>query len=518
MMKSFQQKKVSIDYEKIFDLDQLSQKAWRAKSERKKLVHCHGVFDLLHIGHIRYFEQAKKYGDVLIVTVTPDRFVNKGPNRPVFNEDLRAEAIAALEFVDYVAINKWPMAVDTIKLLRPHFYVKGKEYSDPEKDYTGGIKLEKEAIISVGGKLVFTDDITFSSSNLLNNHFAVFPKEVREFLDEFSSKYTADDVMHYLNKANPMKVLVLGETIIDEYLYCSAIGKSSKEPTLAVQSLSSERFAGGILAAGNHVASFCKEVQLLSFLGDRNSHEEFIKDKLKNNIKNNFLIKKNSPTIIKRRYIDEYFFNKLFEVYEINSKTIDESENKEFCNILKDILPEYDIVVAIDFGHGMFTKEAIDILCDYSRFLAVNTQSNAANTGYQTIKKYPKADYICMNEGEIRMEMRNRHGNIEDIVLSLSKRLNTKSITITQGSYGCLCYDRRNRFKKIPSFVTNVKDRVGAGDAFLSVSALCVAQNAPLEITGFIGNAVSAQVVKTVGHSKFIEKVELFKFIETLLK
>jgi len=517
-MRSLRKKEVFMKCDKILDLHQLSQKVWRAKSERKKVVHCHGVFDLLHIGHIRHFEQAKKMGDVLIVTVTPDRFVNKGPNKPVFNENLRAEAIAALEIVDYVAINKWPMAVETIRLLRPHFYVKGKEYSDTEKDHTKGIKPEEEAIISVGGKLVFTEDITFSSSNLLNHNFAVFPKEVREFLDKFSYKYRADDILYYLDKAKSMKVLVLGETIIDEYLYCSAIGKSSKEPTIAVQSLSSEKFAGGILAVGNHVASFCKEVGLLSFLGDKNSHEEFIKDKLKENIKNRLLIKKNSPTIIKRRYIDEYFFNKLFEVYEINSKTIDESENNEFCNILRDILPEYDVVVTVDFGHGMFTKEAIDILSKHSRFLAINTQSNAANTGYQTITKYPKADYICMNEGEVRMEMRNRDGDLEDIVLSLSERFNTKNIAITQGSYGCFCYNEKKGFIKIPSFAKDVKDRIGAGDAFLSITALCAAQNAPLEIIGFVGNAVSTQAVMTVGHRNFIEKVPLFKFIETLMK
>ena len=130
------------------------------------------MFDLLHIGHLRHLKAARQFGDLLIVTITPDRFVNKGPGRPAFTEALRAEALAMLECVDMVAINHWPTAVEAIKLLKPDFYVKGSEYREAAKDVTGGIVHEQEAVESVGGRLVFTDDITFSSSSLLNRHFA----------------------------------------------------------------------------------------------------------------------------------------------------------------------------------------------------------------------------------------------------------------------------------------------------------------------------------------------------------
>ena len=113
------------------------------QTKGKKVILCHGVFDLLHIGHIRHFEEAKKRGDILAVTTTPDHFVNKGPGRPVFNEGLRAEAIASLDCVDYVAINQWPTAVETIHLLSPDYYVKGSDYSNPAEDRTGGIALEE---------------------------------------------------------------------------------------------------------------------------------------------------------------------------------------------------------------------------------------------------------------------------------------------------------------------------------------------------------------------------------------
>ena len=141
------------------------------KSEGKTIVHCHGCFDLMHPGHIKYFQAARTMGDVLVVTLSPDRFVDKGPDRPVFNEDLRAESIAALECVDYVAINKWPTAEETLRLIRPHIYVKGQEFENME-DKTGKIQKEVEVIKEIGAEIRFTHEIVFSSTKLLNQYFA----------------------------------------------------------------------------------------------------------------------------------------------------------------------------------------------------------------------------------------------------------------------------------------------------------------------------------------------------------
>src|SRR6266705_1601825 len=113
---------------KICDLNELASRLNDLRTQGKKIIHCHGVFDLCHVGHIYHLKEAKSMGDVLIVTLTPDRWVNKGPDRPAFSDGLRAEVLAALDVVDYVAVNKWPTAVETIKLLRPAVYVKGPDY------------------------------------------------------------------------------------------------------------------------------------------------------------------------------------------------------------------------------------------------------------------------------------------------------------------------------------------------------------------------------------------------------
>src|SRR3989338_10947382 len=95
------------------------------KGKGKRIVQCHGVFDLIHLGHIRHFNLAKKEGDILVVSVTRDKYVKRGPGRPIFNEHLRAEALASLAVTDYVCIVDSPTAVECIKVLKPHVYAKG---------------------------------------------------------------------------------------------------------------------------------------------------------------------------------------------------------------------------------------------------------------------------------------------------------------------------------------------------------------------------------------------------------
>jgi len=155
---------------KITDIEQLSDIINDLKAGGKRIVLCHGCFDLMHPGHIKYFQAAKKMGDTLIVTLTPDAYVDKGPGRPVFDEKLRAESIAALECVDYVSINKWPTAEETLRLLRPDIYVKGQEFEKLE-DKTGKIQKEYAVLQEIGAEMRFTHEIVFSSTSLLNKYF-----------------------------------------------------------------------------------------------------------------------------------------------------------------------------------------------------------------------------------------------------------------------------------------------------------------------------------------------------------
>lgn len=503
---------------KIKDLEELAGLAASRRVAGKKVVHCHGVFDLVHVGHIRHLAEARKWGDTLLVTITPDCYVNKGPHRPAFPQDLRAEVLASLGCVDYVAINRWPTAVEAIEMLKPDFYVKGPDYRDAQQDRTRGITAEERAVRVCGGQIAFTDDITFSSSQLINRHLPVFPPEVKEYLARFSARYSAPDIIRYLDGLRHLKVVVVGEAIIDEYQYCEAIGKSSKEPILAVKLLETERFPGGILAVANHVAGFVDNVSLVTFLGVDSPQEEYVREKLDENVDATLLYRKNSPTLVKRRFVESYFFSKMLEVYEMNDRPLDEQENRQLCAALYEKVPAADIVILVDFGHGIMSQQARDIVCSKSRFLALNAQSNAANLGYHSVSKYRRADYISLTEGEIRLESRDRQRDLKTDILDVARQMEAKRVSVTRGMYGCICYSEAEGFFEVPAFAGQVVDRVGAGDAFLSVTALCAASKVPAEVVGFIGNAVGGQAVATVGNRAPVRPLALHRQIESLLK
>jgi len=489
----------------------------QAGSTPKQVVHCHGVFDLLHIGHIRHLESAKKMGDLLVVTVTPDRFVNKGPGRPAFGEHLRAEVLAALDCVDLVAINEWPTAVETIEALRPDVYVKGQEYAEADNDVTGGIRKERQAVEKNGGRLAFTYDLTSSSSSLLNQFAPVLSEEAREYVTALRKRYGADQILSYLDRMRDLRVLVVGETIVDEYQYCDSIGKSSKAAALVAKASTQERFAGGILAVANHVASLCGEVTVVSQLGTRDSHEDFVRSQLNQRVKPIFLYRTDSPTIVKRRFVESYFFTPMFELYEINDDSLDPADDAELCKILSDEVPRYDLVIVVDYGHSMLSRGAIDVLCGRSKFLAMNAQANAGNRGYHRISKYRRADYICAAEHEMLLEAQDWRGDLRPVVSDVAERLACPNVFVTLGKRGALSYTRNKGFSEVPSLATKVVDRVGAGDAFLSLTAPCVALGAPMDVVGFVGNVAGAEAVATVGHRRYLERERLAKHIQVLL-
>ena len=217
------------------------------RGQKRRIVHCHGVFDLLHVGHLRYFQEAKAMGDVLVVTLTTDRYVNKGPHRPAFTEQLRAEVLAGLECIDFVAINPTPSAIEAIQLLRPDVYVKGPDYKDASKDVTGKILEEEEAVRAVGGRLAITSGDTFSSTSLINQHMSVLSPDVQAYLADFARKHSAESVIDYVQKARGLKVLLIGNVpparLFDEMLKLLMSGHASA----CVRRLRDEGLSQGLL-------------------------------------------------------------------------------------------------------------------------------------------------------------------------------------------------------------------------------------------------------------------------------
>jgi len=503
---------------KIKTPDALSNIVETLKKKGKKIVQCHGVFDIVHLGHVRHFNMAKKEGDVLVVSVTRDKYVKRGPGRPVFNEQLRAESLASLEVTDFVSIIDAPTATEFIKRVKPDVYVKGVEYKQKEKDVTGKIYEEDDAVVSVGGRLAFTDDVTFSSSSIINNYLDVYPPRTVKYLKAIGKRYTVNSVTNHLESLRKLKVLVIGDAIIDEYRYCTPMGKSSKSEIVVNKYISKEIFAGGAMATANNVASVCGAVDLYTILGQDNSYEDYIREHLSENIDPHFYYRKGAGTTVKSRFVSLGSNRKQFEVCYMRDDNISRDEEIEIINHLKKVLSKYDVVVVSDFGHGFLTKRIINAICSKAKYVAVNVQTNSANAGFNLVTKYPRADLVCIDEMELRFATHDKFGNVRALSKKIYNQIGCQHIIATLGSAGSVCYSKDHGYHETPAFSDNVIDAIGAGDAFFAFVAPCYAAGMPQDLVSFIGNAVGSLAVQIVCNREPVSLVDLTKFITRLLK
>lgn len=484
------------------------------------IAHCHGVFDLFHPGHLRHLQEAKRHGNFLVVTLTADRFVNKGPGRPVFNAQLRAEMLAALEIVDAVCINDQSSAEPIIDIVRPHFYVKGPDYAKTDDDITGKIKSERDTVEKWGGRLLITDDITFSSSALINNNLDVFTQEQRAFLATLKANNSLVNLKKFLETIAGYRVVVVGDAIIDEYIYARPMNKPPKENMIAVQRLGQELFFGGVIATANHLAGFVREVEIITSFGTQDNFAEQVLQHLQPNVKISSVRRPGAPSTLKTRYVDKERTQKLFEVYNFDDSSLPDELDQQFAEQYKQSLSGADLVVVNDFGHGLISDRSIRLITDTAPYLAVNAQTNSANFGFNLITRYPKADYICVDEREARLAISDRQRPLAQCISDgLALGIHCPKFIVTQGKYGCLTYEAAGKNTiHVPAFAGSVVDTMGAGDAFLAITAPLMAAGADPALVGFAGNIVGAIKAGIVGHRTSVDKVSFIKAITMLSK
>ena len=487
------------------------------RASGKTIALCHGVFDLIHPGHIQHFGAAKKKADVLIVSITADKFVNKGPGRPLFDQDVRLESLAALVDIDFVAISHSSTAIEIIDRIKPNFYVKGSDYANDGDDVTGMIALEREAVEKSGGKMHFTNELTSSSSLLINKFFSSISASAQAWVKDFKAKNGYEETISWLEKIQNSKVLIAGEIIIDQYTYCQPLAKSSKDPLLAFQLGKTSKYPGGVLAIANNCQSWTSEVSVLSFTGKNNSEYSEVLEMIDKRIQLKIIQTNDRPSILKHRFVDNISGTRVFEYYDFESFDLPESVTKKIELSLHEACSQADILIAADYGHGFFTQQVIEDISKQQVFLAVNTQSNAGNRGYNTISKYKKADFICLNSGEIQLELRNRNPDYFTIIPQILKRMEAKYTSVTLGGEGLLVFDYLGNNAKVPAFASTIVDKVGAGDAVLAISSMLASVGAPVEVIGFLANLVAAHEVSQLGHQTSLSISDIKKHAKAIL-
>lgn len=438
-----------------------------------KTVLTHGVFDVLHFGHVAYLRKAKSYGDKLIVSITSDKYVNKGPGRPYFNQDVRAKMLMALSVVDEVIISDSPSAIDVIKTIRPDYYVKGQDYSDRSKDVTGQIYEEEAAVTAFGGKLVFTNEETYSSSSLINRFFSPWSDDQIKAINEVKELGGMETIREVLDKVRAeIKVAVVGETIWDVYKFVKPGGISSKSPSISAQYSYEEHYQGGAWAIVKHIEDFCK-VNLVT------SHVAHTKT----------------------RYISESTGQRLLEITDHPDE-----------GSLPDIWPDHNLCIVADFGHGLINQNNIKS----EGFRALNVQANSSNYGFNVFTKHEDWDYLVLDQREVRLAYNDKTSSAIDLGFR-AHGFNASPVGLTLGPQGSAFFHKGNVYT-CPSFTDSVVDATGAGDAYLALTSLLVRIDAHPVITNFLGNVFAGLKTKIIGNKASVTKAQLLKACEAILK
>ncbi len=492
----------------------------KLKREHKIVVLCHGVFDLIHPGHIIHFEQAKGMGDVLVVSVTAEQYVRKGPGRPYFSDELRMKFLEAIEYIDYVMISEQYTVDDIVEAVEPDIYVKGEEYKIPNDDITGKISEEQKLVEQHGGQIKFTAGQVFSSTHLINTALSGLPDDVRSYMEEFKQEYSMNDIKEYAQKVSTLKVLVVGDIIIDKYTYCAVQGMMSKDMGYSARLKSDEEYFGGAAAVARHLSSFNENVTLMSIIGNEEDLRLRMFDELSEDISLKLIYSEEVPTIVKRRYItrnekrDEY--RKIFAINNISDRPRYENEVKEKLIFkLKEIIESYDVVFLCDFGHGLIDENVMNIIQEKAKYLVLNCQTNSSNHGMNIITKYHRADAFTLDQQEINLAYPSYSDDDEAKLRKLEKHLNGIG-WLTRGALGAMQTDHGD-VQECPAFTLSVKDTIGAGDAFFALAGIFAAAGAPAKVGTFMGNIGGALGANIVGNREHVEKVNALKFASTLL-
>lgn len=508
--------------EKILSREAFSAIRENFRKQKRKVVLCHGVFDLLHYGHVEHLQEAKAQGDILVVSITSAKYVNKGPGRPYFNDQQRMHFLASLECVDYVLLSEAVTVHEIVKYVQPDVYVKGQEYAAAENDVTGNIGPEQEIVEKYGGKIYFTKGEVYSSTKLLNNFFGALPEDVLETSRQLRRKHgddIAEKIRGMVESFADIKTLVVGDIIIDDYVFCKVQGLTTKDAAMSTRFDYKERYAGGSLAIARHLANFAGKVSLLAMTGGEKDIDPFIEETM-GTVDCQIIKDMNFITPVKKRYLKQQplrqEYEKLFSINRLlDTKGMKSVDYTAFYQKLEALVPQYDLVVICDYGHGLLTDKAIRIIEKGAKYLAVNCQTNSSNYGMNLITKYDRADTFVVDERELKLPFGQTIDESEELLEKLSEQLNSKASWVTQGAKGALGMKGKEK-AQIPAVTLHVKDTVGAGDAFYALASLSAKAELPIEVATLLANIAGAIKTNVVGNSKPISNVALLKFMNTV--
>jgi rfaE bifunctional protein kinase chain/domain/rfaE bifunctional protein nucleotidyltransferase chain/domain len=499
---------------KIVSLDELLQIREQLRQAGKRVVQCHGCFDIVHPGHVRYLKFARNQGDVLVVTVSGDAVVAKGPDRPYIHENLRLENLAALESVDYVCLDQETWAGPILDKVRPDVYVKGKEY---ERNADPRFLKERDLVEGYGGQVIFSSgDVVYSSSYILSqfrDRFRLDNEKTAIYCQRHGVTRTA--LNSTLKAMRKKRVLVLADAILDHYIHCEAIGIASDTPMLTVSPMREDWYvgAGGLIAA--EVVALGAHATFMTVLGE-GPHAEQFRDSAKRMGIEVMAVHGERPVYVKSRYlVDE---RKVFKVDIGTSAPLSTAGTRDAIAAFEKALADHDAVIVTDFGYGLFNAEmleAVQRLCSKAQKpYYADVSSRRVN-----VLRFKQPRLAAPTEEELRFAFADNESGLSHLASRYFSETGAQHLVLTMGKRGAMWFDGadhtggRLKTEYLPAFAQHPVDAAGAGDVFLSTLALADLAAAPTSHAMYLGNCAAAIHVSQLGNAP-VPGTELEQYIE----
>ncbi len=480
---------------------------------KKKVILCHGNFDVVHPGHVRHLIYAKSKASTLIVSITADQYIKKGVNRPFVPENLRALNLAAFQMVDYVLIDYNQKPIQNLEKLKPDYFAKGFEYTS--SGLMPATKEESDVVSRFGGEMIFTPgDIVYSSTSLLNLHQ---PKIDNFKLQSLMNKYQVsfEKLKKTLSKFDKLKVHVVGDIIIDTYTRTNLIGGLLKTPTPSVLYQEKDNYIGGAGIVANHLKSLGANVTLTTVVGNDKWKNFITQEFKKSKVKLRAIIDNTRPTTNKNTIIANGY--KLLKVDTLDNQPISEKILQSIQSSVRNV--DCDAIIFSDFRHGIFNKSSIPLIIKSVKKNIFKVADSQVATRWGNITDFKNFDLITPNEKEARFSLADQDSSISDLTRQLALKTKFKNLILKLGERGVVSVfsDKKNVYSfSTPSFVKNPKDAVGAGDALLSAATLSLLSTKSLVIASILGSIAAACECEFDGNvvikkSQILDKITYIK-------
>jgi cytidyltransferase-like protein len=454
------------------------------------VVMCHGVFDLVHPGHIRHLLYAKEKANILVASLTADAHITKASYRPFVPQDLRALNLAALEMVDYVIIDANPTPIENLARLQPDYFAKGYEYQDGQ--INPKTQQEIDALASYGGEILFTPgDIVYSSSHLIETGPPNIAVEKLLALME-AEDLNFDHLRRIVDRFEGIEVHVVGDTIVDSLTYTTMIGGMTKTPTPSVRFDSRADFVGGAAIVAKHLRAAGAEVTFSTVLGDDVLKDFVLEDLAAAGVKVIPIIDHARPTTHKNAYVCGDY--RLLKVDTLDNRSVSDAQLEQIAaNVAK--APGRAVVFS-DFRHGIFNRRTIPGLTGAIPRGVFRVADSQVASRWGNILEFKGFDLLTPNEREARFALADQDTGVRPLAAKLHEDAECKTVILKLGDRGVLtCRAGRERdprtFFVIDSFVERVVDAVGAGDALLAYATLSLLVD-PSEVAASVLGSLSA--------------------------